>query len=73
VRIKSKVNKLHCLGNTNLFIIKVEDTISNYCFKRIVHESHIHLRGSIVVKVLCYKSEGGWFDPSWYHWNFLLT
>ena len=21
-------------------------------------------RGSSVVKVLCYKSEGGWFDPS---------
>jgi len=25
-----------------------------------------------VVKVLCYKSEGRWFDPSWYHWNFSL-
>ena len=22
-------------------------------------------RGSTVVKVLCYKSEGCWFDPSW--------
>jgi len=22
-------------------------------------------RGSTVVKVLCYKSEGRWFDPSW--------
>jgi len=22
-------------------------------------------RGSAVVKVLCYKSEGRWFDPSW--------
>jgi hypothetical protein len=22
-----------------------------------------------VVKVLCYKSEGRWFDPRWYHWN----
>ena len=21
--------------------------------------------GSTVVKVLCYKSEGRWFDPSW--------
>ena len=26
-------------------------------------------RGSTVVKVLCYKSEGLWFDPSWCHWN----
>jgi len=24
-------------------------------------------------KVLCYKSEGRWFDPSWCHWNFSLT
>ena len=27
----------------------------------------------IVVKVLCYESEGHWFDPSWCHWNFSLT
>ena len=30
---------------------------------------HIHLNlgdgGGTVVKVLCYKSEGRWFDPSW--------
>ena len=30
-------------------------------------------RSSTVVKVLCYKSEGRWFDPSWCHWNFSLT
>jgi len=30
-------------------------------------------RGSTVVKVLRYKSEGLWFDPSWRHWNFSLT
>jgi len=30
-------------------------------------------RGSTVVKVLCYKSEGLWFDLSWCHWNFSLT
>jgi len=29
-------------------------------------------RGSTVVNVLCYKSEGRWFDPSWCHWNFSL-
>ena len=27
-------------------------------------------RGSTVVRVLCYKSEGRWFDPSWCHWIF---
>ena len=34
------------------------------------------LRGdqnSTVVKVLCYKSEGRWFNPSWCPWNFSLT
>jgi len=30
-------------------------------------------RGSTVVKVLCYNSEGRWFDPSWCHWIFSLT
>ena len=24
-------------------------------------------RGSTAVKVLCYKTEGRWFDPSWCH------
>jgi len=27
-------------------------------------------RGSRVVKVLCYKSESRWFDPSWCQWIF---
>ena len=27
-------------------------------------------RGGTVVKVLCYKSEGRWFDPSWSQWIF---
>jgi hypothetical protein len=30
-------------------------------------------RGGAVVKVLRYKSEGGWFDSRWCHWNFALT
>ena len=30
-------------------------------------------RGGTVVKVLCYKSEGRWFDPRRCHWNFSLT
>jgi len=30
-------------------------------------------RGGTVVKVLYYKSEGRWFDPSWCHWKLLLT
>ena len=30
-------------------------------------------RGSTVVKVLCYKSQGPWFDSRWCHLNFSLT
>jgi len=30
-------------------------------------------RGRTVVKVLCCKSEGRWFDSRWCHWNFSLT
>ena len=29
--------------------------------------------GGTVVKVLCYKSEGRWFDSRWCHWNFSVT
>jgi hypothetical protein len=28
--------------------------------------------GGTVVKVLCYKLEGCWFDSRWCHWNFSL-
>ena len=30
-------------------------------------------RGGTVVKVLCYKSEGHWFDSGFCHMNFSLT
>jgi hypothetical protein len=30
-------------------------------------------QGGAVVKVLCYKSEGRWFDPRWCQWNFSLA
>jgi len=30
-------------------------------------------RGGTVVKVLCYKLEGHWFNSSWCQWDFLLT
>ena len=33
-------------------------------------DTHHGDRGGTVIKVLCYKSEGRWFDPSWCHWNF---
>jgi len=30
-------------------------------------------RGGTVFEVMCYKSEGRWFDSRWCHWNFSLT
>ena len=42
-----------------------------YCFCLFVSRGGD--RGTTVVKVLCYKSEGRWFDSSWCHWNFSLT
>ena len=36
----------------------------------IVYYQSVAYRGSTVVKVLCYKSEGRWFDPNWCHWIF---
>ena len=53
-----------------------------HCVVRTEYLSKIHVhykklidlqkgdRGSAVVKVLCYKSEGRWFDPSWCQWIF---
>ena len=41
-----------------------------------VYQQHSGDRGSSVVKVLCYNSEGRWFDPSWcqwiFHWHIIL-
>ena len=39
-------------------------------FMPLIHHLLLSPRGSTVVKVLCYKSEGRWFDPSWCHWIF---
>ena len=39
----------------------------------LLHDKRIGDCGSTVVKVLCYKSEGRWFDSRWCHWNFSLT
>jgi len=42
-------------------------------FLMMLHISEFYFevyRRSTVVKVLCYKSEGRWFDPSWCQWIF---
>ena len=38
-----------------------------------LHLEYLMDRGSRVVKVLCYKPESRWFDPTWCHWKFSLT
>jgi len=41
----------------------------------IFHTLYLHKggRGGTVIKVLCCKSEGRWFDSRLCHWNFSLT
>ena len=56
-----------CLSNIKHFIVQLMQT--NYKILRLLKGD----RGGAVVKVLCYKSEGRWFDSSWCHWNFSFT
>ena len=70
-----------CPASSDLFIF----TFKEYCHSRyrknpanlallaICFHAHLGYRGSTVVKVLCYKSEGRCFDPSWCYWNFSFT
>jgi len=42
-------------------------------FYKVIFYSVLYIfgdRGGTAVKVLCYKSEGRWFDPSWCQWIF---
>jgi len=52
------------------WIPNTKNTHSDYV-KLITFPLHLLLCGSTVVKVLCYKSEGRWFDLSWCQWIFL--
>ena len=53
--------------------------LDNYCYRDTLTIIYIYCfsppwdRGGTVVKVLCYKLEGRWFDSRWCHWNFSLT
>jgi len=39
----------------------------------VTYSVYMEDRGGKVVKVMCYKSEGRWFDSRWCHWNFSLA
>jgi len=66
------------LGNTglaakNYLFISAHFTVSFWNIIYIYIYIYMGDRGATVVKVLCYKSVGLWFDPSWCHWDFSLT
>jgi len=64
---KKRKNPLSCAGTRNPdHLVRSLVTINT-------HYAISGNRGGTVVKVLCYKSEGRWFDSRWRHWNFLLT
>ena len=55
--INNMLSELPLLGISTCFIFLTDFFMFVYC-------------GSTVVKVLCYKLEGRWFNPSWCQWNF---
>jgi len=68
---------LQHLPRTRFFIIRTERGMVKHMYWSssrvpviLVRYEYNLDRGSTVVKVLCYKSEGRWFDPSWCHWIF---
>jgi hypothetical protein len=46
--------------------------VCRYCIQLLIVRITTLLK-RVVVKVLCYKSEGRWFDPRWCQWVFPLT
>jgi hypothetical protein len=47
--------------------------LSCLAYLDIIHGYLPLICGGTVVKVLCYKLEGHWFNSRWCHWNFSLT
>ena len=66
---------LLCGVSYQLFVLTVLIMAYNkiFTFKYSISLLVIGDLGGTVVKVLCYKSEGRWFDSRWCHWNFSLT
>jgi hypothetical protein len=71
--------KLEDTAHTNveykeIIIIKIRNNNFGRVVKyNMIFYAKIEDRGGTVVKVLCYKSEGRWFDCRWCQWNFSLT
>ena len=58
------------LDAQNLFCSKFISCLYMFRAPRAHRQPLVGDRGSTVIKVLCYKSEGRWFDPSWCRWIF---
>jgi hypothetical protein len=58
--ILRSLHYLHLSGKINIF---------SYLFKNNTNIIQ-GVRGSTVVKILSFKSEGSWFDPRWCHGSF---
>ena len=48
-------------------------TVNVVDFNLLLSHRDLGDRGSTVVKALCYKSEGRWFDSRLCHWYYSLT
>jgi len=66
------VKQKFCASSWLITEIKTNERLILYLILSNKH-SMLGDQGGTVVKVLCYKSEGRWFDPSRCHWNFSLT
>jgi hypothetical protein len=59
-------------GRLHFEFKKVEYSFKKFYFFTSIESGGI-ANGGTAVKVLCYKSEGCWFDSRWCQWNFSLT
>jgi hypothetical protein len=60
------------LNITSIFVKYIASLLTK-CFISSDYCDNFAERGGTVVKVLCYESEGCWFDSRWCHWNSSLT
>ena len=67
-RYKYEKQRIRSDNYLNLCLLKYTNAYVSHCFRNIIYPCGDH--GSTVVKVLCYNSEGRWFDPSWCQWIF---
>jgi len=76
--LKNRLHVVHIKFSVMWDLIKPTTQVLKFCLSSVIIEwlyclCCIKSCMSTVVKLLCYKSQGRWFDPRWCHWNFLLT